>query len=326
MLISPKIRQILKPNKSKKSMILTGGGLCPGLNTVVKQLIFELSKKDREIVCIKNGYNGIVNNKIITPQEIEYNHVGSCLGMSRDKYEPSLIANELCKLNASQLYVIGGDGSLTYAHKVADMVKDSIQIIGIPKTIDNDIAVIDHSFGFHSAIDSIFEFIECAHIEAKNYNTIAIVETMGRNSGHLAAYAAGLSEYADYCIIPETMKDPMYHMNKLQSIFETKGYCTVILSEACGKHFTKAFTNILKSQHENIKEISPGYMTRNVKVNAYDALYCKSLAHYAVSLGEMMYSDCAIGKVNNKYTAIPLESIAGVQKKLSHTDPIHMFL
>lgn len=326
MLISPKIRQILKPNKSKKSMILTGGGLCPGLNTVVKQLVFELSEKNREIVCFKNGYNGIVNNKTITPQEIEYNHLGSCLGMSRDKYEPSLIADELVKHNASQLYVIGGDGSLTYAHEVADLVKESIQIIGIPKTIDNDIAVIDHSFGFYSAVDSICEFIECAHIEAKNYNTISIVETMGRNSGHLAAYAAGLSEYADYCIIPETMKDPMYHIYQLKTLFETKGHCTVILSEACGKHFTNAFINILKSRYANLKYISPGYMTRNVKVNAYDALYCKSLAHYAVLLGERKYSDCAIGKVNSKYAAIPLESIAGKQKKLSHTDPIHMFL
>ena len=160
MIISPKIAQVLKPGRNNKSLILTGGGLCPGINTLVQNL----RKSDKIVYGSMHGYNGI---EIVHSDDFDYNIQGSCLGMSRDKYEPKVIAECLQEHEFSQIFVIGGDGSLSIAHNIAKMLINTTQVIGIPKTIDNDIAVVDHSFGFYSAVDATVDVIDTAIVEAQ---------------------------------------------------------------------------------------------------------------------------------------------------------------
>tara|TARA_B100001094_G_C18160587_1_gene789059 strand:- start:600 stop:1583 length:984 start_codon:yes stop_codon:yes gene_type:complete len=325
MWIHPKVTRLTKPLKTNKALIITGGGLCPGINVVISQLVKQLKMENKDILGSVNGYNGIVEGEFLNSNEFDYNINGSCLGMSREKYSTDLIANSLLKNGISQLYIIGGDGSLSVAHEVAKLVTN-IQVIGIPKTIDNDIAIIDHSFGFYSAIDSTLETIQVAHTEAQCYKTVSIIESMGRNSGYLAAFAAASSNYIDLCIVPETLKDCEYYLKFVSNTMKSKQFCTIILSEGCNQTFKSLFLQNIKSKYKNSKLLVPGYIVRNGKLNSYDILYCKTLAYNAVKLAQKQCTDCAVGKVMNSYEAISLELIANKQKPLYLNDLIFDFI
>lgn len=316
MIISPTVKRILPKIHVKKNAVLTGGGLCPGINTVIHQLNYNLKKKNQELIGIKHGYSGIINNDYCSISEIT--NKGSCLGMSRETYDVDLIAESLVESEINQLFVIGGDGSLSVAHELSLMLNSyNIQIIGIPKTIDNDIPCIDHSFGFYSAVDSMTEIIECANIEATNYNTVSIVETMGRNSGYLAAYSAAASNVVDICVIPEYLKDISYYCDIVQRVYNSNNHCNIVVSEGCGQEFIQELTDTLRTQYPNLKYIKPGYIVRNAKLNSYDTLYCKELANGAIHLSELNCTDCMIGMSMKTLSAIPLVNVANKNKKLS---------
>lgn len=325
MIISPKLPQIIKPNKSNKSLIVTGGGLCPGINLVVNQLVYNLRQNKKDVYGSKNSFNGIAQNKIIHSDLFDYSNQGSCLGMSRNKHSSTLIAESLIKNDISELYVIGGDGSLSIAHKVSNLVENTTRVIGIPKTIDNDIVGIDHSFGFYSAVDACNSIIDYAYIEAKNYNAVSLFKCMGRNSGFLSAYAAGSSTKVDLCIIPESLDSISNYIKKIDEIYANNGFCVIILSEGCGEIFCENLTNYISVKYK-IKYFDPGYIVRNAKLNSYDSIYCKQLAYNATKLAKMKYTNCAIGKSNHIFCAIPLKSIANKQKKISSHDTILQYI
>ncbi|MBR6855066.1 MAG: ATP-dependent 6-phosphofructokinase, partial [Fibrobacter sp.] len=196
--------------------IVTCGGLCPGLNNVIKGLVqvlwFDYGVKN--IFGIPYGYRGLNPNYGYSPIVLDPDVVdaiqedgGTILGSSRGMQDPSVMVDTLMRLNINVLFCIGGDGTLRGAHAIAEEVKkrkQPISIIGIPKTIDNDLNLIDRTFGFETAVLSATDVITSAHIEANGaYNGLGLVKLMGRDSGFIAAYASLATTVVNFCLVPE---------------------------------------------------------------------------------------------------------------------------
>ena len=199
-----------------RAAIVTCGGLCPGLNDVIKGLVQTLwfDYGVRHIFGVRYGFEGLVPSYghepiILTPDVVDDIHEmgGTILGSSRGGQDTKTIVNTLAHLNINMLFTIGGDGTLRAARDIAEEIqrrKLSISVVGVPKTIDNDLAFIGRSFGFETAVYETGKVISCAHVEAKGApRGIGLVKLMGRDSGFIAAYAAIANSVVNLCLIPE---------------------------------------------------------------------------------------------------------------------------
>mmetsp|Transcript_15521 Transcript_15521/g.15092 ORF Transcript_15521/g.15092 Transcript_15521/m.15092 type:complete len:239 (+) Transcript_15521:335-1051(+) len=202
--------------KNVKAAIVTCGGLCPGLNTVIREIVMALhfNYEVPEIWGIKWGYKGIYTDPSknwvkLTPQNCKSIHKlgGTILGSSRGGFDSDKILEALTRHGINQVYIVGGDGT----HKgIEELMKTSkhrqipISFIGVPKTIDNDIPIIDHSFGFGTACGVAEDMINAAHTEAVSViNGVGLVKLMGRYSGYIAMTSSLASSNVDICLIPE---------------------------------------------------------------------------------------------------------------------------
>jgi len=205
--------------KKVNAAIVTCGGLCPGLNNVIREITKTLHQSygiDGTVYGIQGGYRGFYDKAkhlqpvILTPELVEniHHNGGTCLGSSRGGFDLDKIINFLEEKKVCQLYVIGGDGTHRGAFKIHEGCMErglNISVAGIPKTIDNDIDYIDHSFGFSSAVEAAQYAIRSAKTEAvcNLPNGIGIVKLMGRSAGFIAAHATMASSDVDLCLVPE---------------------------------------------------------------------------------------------------------------------------
>ncbi|KAG8077847.1 hypothetical protein GUJ93_ZPchr0007g3483 [Zizania palustris] len=197
-----------------KACIVTCGGLCPGLNTVIRELVCGLSHMYNvsDIFGIQNGYKGFYSSNYLpmTPKSVNDIHKrgGTVLGTSRGGHDTKKIVDNIQDRGINQVYIIGGDGTQKGAYEIYKEIRRrglKVAVAGIPKTIDNDIAVIDKSFGFDSAVEEAQRAIDAAHVEASSAeNGIGLVKLMGRYSGFIAMYATLASRDVDCCLIPES--------------------------------------------------------------------------------------------------------------------------
>jgi 6-phosphofructokinase len=222
--------------KKKRIAILTGGGDCPGINAVIravtKKAIYE---KGMEVIGIEDGYEGMINNQY---RKLSYDDVsgiltlgGTILGTSKtanpyhyavkkgDHLEFKDLSGKaiqnLKKLDLSSLVCIGGDGTLGIAHR---LFKDGLPIIGLPKTIDNDLRGTEVTFGFDSAVSIATEGIDRIHTTAQSHHRVMIVEVMGHRAGWVALYS-GMAGGGDIILIPEIP----YDMNGIAALSSQKG-------------------------------------------------------------------------------------------------------
>jgi 6-phosphofructokinase 1 len=238
--------------KKTKVAIVTCGGLCPGLNNVIRSLVFQLTNRYgvNRIVGIKYGYEGFIpkyGHEVIdlTPDLVDTIHTqgGSILGSSRGNQDVTEIVDALERMNINILFTVGGDGTQKGAHAIFEEVNKrglKISIGGIPKTIDNDISFISKSFGFETAFTIANNILRDAHHEAKGaYNGIAIVKLMGRDSGFIAASAALSLPDANFVLIPELEFDldgPKGFIKTLQERLERKHHALIVVAEGAGQH------------------------------------------------------------------------------------------
>ena len=188
--------------------VLTGGGDCPGLNSVIRAVVRRALKDDIEVVGIRNGWKGLVNNETVP---LDLNSVsgilpkgGTVLGTSRtnpykDPQSLSALKDNLGKLGLDALIAIGGEDTLGVA---TQLVKEGYRIVGIPKTIDNDLSETDYTFGFDTAVNIATESIDRLHTTAESHHRIMVVEVMGRHAGWIAVHA-GIAGGADFILVPE---------------------------------------------------------------------------------------------------------------------------
>lgn len=344
------------PSKTKVGVV-TCGGLCPGLNNVIRGLVMELYYRYgvKRVLGFQYGYEGLVpefNHPYIelSPSNVENIHTdgGTILSTSRGKQDVSKIVDTLDILNINILFTIGGDGTQRGAHTIAEEIKKrrlKIAVIGIPKTIDNDINFIDKTFGFETAVSIASEIIKNAHNEAKGAkNGIAIVKLMGRESGFIAATAALATQEANFVLIPELDFD-LYGEKGFLSILKERirqrHHALIIVGEGAGQNFFKDQTveldpsgnkkfkdiglflkNKIKEEFskENIphtiKYIDPSYIIRSAPANPSDSRFCIQLAQHAVHAALAGKTDAMIGYWNQNFTVLPISAAVNEKKHI----------
>ena len=350
----PKEFIYFEPSKTKVGVV-TAGGLCPGLNNVIRGLVMQLWYRYgvRRIIGFKYGYEGMVpeyNHPYVelTPQTVENIHTlgGTILGSSRGKQDVSQIVDTLEILNINILFTIGGDGTLRGAHAIHEEIERrglKIAVMGIPKTIDNDINFIDKSFGFETAVSIADRVVRDAHNEAKGaYNGIAIVKLMGRDSGFIAANAALTTQEANYVIIPEMYFTIEGLVRNLKQRLQTRHHALIIVGEGAGQYFFKDSEVIrdpsgnikykdiglyLKQKiHEHleaagirhtIKYIDPSYIIRSAPANPSDSKFCNLLAQNAVHAAMAGKTDAVIGHWNQNFTVLPIPATVRERKRIN---------
>lgn len=236
-----------------KAAILTAGGLCPGLNDVIKFLVSTLYRqyKVQQIYGIRYGYRGLnpvhhLSPILLTDENTDAIHEegGTILASSRGEEDSAVIVDTLVRMNINLLFCIGGDGTSRGGHDIAMEIarrKLSISVICIPKTIDNDISFIDKSFGFETAVAQAAHFVSGAHNEAKGaYNGVGLIKVMGRDSGFIAAYATLANSYVNCCLIPEqpfSLGDGSENdvLVKLEKRLAMKKHAVIMVAEGAGQ-------------------------------------------------------------------------------------------
>ncbi|MGH3845988.1 MAG: ATP-dependent 6-phosphofructokinase, partial [Pseudonocardiaceae bacterium] len=244
-------RQIFFDPSKTRAGIVTCGGLCPGLNDVIRSLVRNLTNHYgvRRVVGFRNGYQGFIasyQHEVVelTPQSVRDINVegGTMLGTSRGPQDPEAIVDCLERLGINILFVIGGDGTTRGAMQIAKVIDERgarIAVVGVPKTIDNDIPYIDQSFGFQTAFARATESIHAVTVEAKSTpHGIGLVKLMGRHSGFIACYAALARTDADVVLIPEVefqLDGERGLLRYLQQRVRERGYAVVVAAEGAGQ-------------------------------------------------------------------------------------------
>ena len=340
----PRRKIYFDPSKTRVG-IVTCGGLCPGLNNVIRGLVMELTRHYgvSRISGFRNGYQGFIARYKHPVLDLDAEVVrninedgGTLLGSSRGRQDPEEIVDCLEQLSINILFVIGGDGSLHGAQEIARLVAErgrKIAIVGIPKTIDNDIPYIDHSFGFRTAFSRATESIRAAHIEARSApGGVGLVKLMGRHSGFIACYAALAKNDADYVLIPEVpfaLDGEEGLLAHLRRMVARRGHAVIVVAEGAGQehiagHGTDAsgnarFGDIQRhlqqritedfAAHDtelNLKLLDPSYVIRSVPANPYDSVYCVRLAHAAVHAAMAGRTEVVVGRWHGRFVHIPI--------------------
>ncbi|XP_059282656.1 ATP-dependent 6-phosphofructokinase 6-like isoform X1 [Lycium ferocissimum] len=339
--------------------IVTCGGLCPGLNTVIREIVCGLYNMYgvTRVMGIDGGYRGFYSKNTIplTPKVVNNIHKrgGTILGTSRGGHVTKKIVDSIQDRGINQVYIIGGDGTQRGAAVIFEEIRRrglNVAVVGIPKTIDNDIPVIDRSFGFDSAVEEAQRAISAAHVEATSFeNGIGLVKLMGRDSGFIAMYATLASRDVDCCLIPES---PFYLEGRgglfeyIEHRLKENGHMVIVIAEGAGQELaseslqsTDASGNKLlhdvglwisekikehfskqKKMVINLKYIDPTYMIRAIASNASDNVYCTLLAQNAVHGAMAGYTGFTVGPVNTRHAYIPFNRIIEKQNKVVITD------
>lgn len=300
--------------------ILNAGGLCPGINNVIYDLVHTLENLYgiSNIYGIQNGFTGVYTYNMLplSMESIEgiQHESGSYLGTSRGEMQSEKIIEYLKMRNIHQLYIIGGDGTHAGSNELSKLTKSDISVACLPKTIDNDLPIIDKSFGFDTSVEEAKKCVICAYSEAKcTENSIGIVKLMGRNCGWIALYASLTSYNVDVCLIPEYPANIEKVEQYVKDVMSKKKHCMIVVAEGVGKHYTDDIGLYLKElfskQGYCVKYIDPTYMIRSIPANTHDVIYCKLLAQSAVHACMNGYSGFTVGKINNRMCIIPLQEI-----------------
>lgn len=274
------------------------------------------------------------------------------LGSARGGFDLDIIINFLLDYGINQLYIIGGDGTHRGANALAEECfkrKLNISVAGIPKTIDNDVDLIDRSFGFTTSVEAAQAAITSAKIEAKCNvpNGIGIVKLMGRSAGFIAVHATLASGDVDLCLVPEVsiqLEGPNGCLPFLKEVVKKKGHAVVVVAEGAGEDLLGKSTqkdaggnrklppigeflkeNIISYFKNNnmpatVKYIDPSYMIRSVPANASDSLYCMLLAQNAVHGAMAGYTAFSTGLINNRVVYIPIPRLVATSPRVM--DPL----
>jgi 6-phosphofructokinase 1 len=352
----PRENLFFEPAKTKVA-IVTCGGLCPGLNNVIRSLVNHLYYRYsvKRVIGIQYGYEGFIpkyNHPVVelTPQSVDNINLtgGTILGSSRGNQDVGQIVDTLEILNVNILFCIGGDGTLRGAHDIhTEIAKRNLKIsvAGIPKTIDNDINLIEKSFGFETAFSIANDIIRYAHSEAAGaYNGIALLKLMGRDSGFIAAHAALSIQEVNFVIIPEMSFDlygPHGFLKVLRKRLEDRHHALIVVAEGAGQQFFEsdnrkkdASGNLLnmdiglylkekiseefksKDFPYTLKYIDPSYIIRSAPANANDSKFCSLLAQNAVHAAMAGRTDFVIGNWNDQFTLLPIPTAVSKRKKI----------
>lgn len=340
-----------------KAAIVTCGGLCPGLNNVIRTIVFELTYNYgvNDVLGIRYGFHGLNPAVGRPPMQLTCDRVesihhqgGTILGTSRGRQEASASVDFLEQQGVNVLFCIGGDGTQRGAHAIAQEVqrrKLDVAVVGIPKTIDNDIKYCFRTFGFYTAVAEAEKAIDRAHVEARSVlNGVGLVKLMGRDAGFIAAAATLASGEANFCLIPEVPVDlhaDNGFLAKLQRRIAAREHAVVVIAEGAGQEWFDTQDEFDASGNRrladcglflkrqivqrfedaqtpvSVKYFDPSYQIRSVPATAVDSLLCDQFARAAVHAGMAGKTDLLVGLWHNHLIHVPLAISTGVKKTLS---------
>lgn len=336
----PREKIFFDPAKTRMA-IVTCGGLCPGLNDVIRAIVMVSWYRYgiRSILGIRFGYAGLnpeIGHKpdVLTPDIVEDIHRdgGTILGSSRGPQDPAVVVDYLEKRKIDILFPVGGDGTQKGALDIAKEIEKrglNISVVGIPKTIDNDIAYTEQTFGFSTAVTAAESVIRAGHMEAKGtLNGIGLIKLMGRDSGFIAAHASIASGDSNFVLIPEVPFTLSGFLKALEQRFKNKSHAVIVVAEGAGQNLittnghdksgNKKLGDIglfLKSEIAghfrkinmpvSIKYIDPSYTIRSVPANAEDSVFCFQLAENAVHAAMSGRTEMVVSLWNSKFVNVP---------------------
>jgi len=339
--------------------IVSCGGLCPGINDVIRAIVRCLWYRYgvRRISGIRYGYKGFLPEfqypiRNLDPDSVDDIHKigGTYLGSARGGgREVSKIVDAMERLNLNILFTIGGDGTQRGTLDIAEEVSKrqlKIALVGIPKTVDNDFALIDKSFGFDTAVEKATQVVSAAHMEAASgINGIGLVKVMGRESGYIAVCTALASHDVNFVLIPEVpfnLEGYNGFLHHLEERLKKRNHAVIVVAEGAmqdqllTEHKTDAGGNLKmadvgtylreriiqhfdeKKMEINLKYIDPSYVIRSSPANPGDSVYCERLGNAAVHAAMAGKTKMIIGLVNNEFVHLPIK--AAISHR-SHVDP-----
>jgi 6-phosphofructokinase 1 len=351
-LAGPQKHIYFEPN-SLRCGIVTCGGLCPGLNDVIRSIVGCLHEKYgvATIYGFRFGFAGLAEQGALKPIELTTRKVsqihevgGTVLGSSRGPQSVDEIVDTLERLGIQLLFTIGGDGTLRGAHSIVEEIRRRdlrIGVVGVPKTIDNDISFIDMSFGFDTAVEAARQATRAAYVEASCHRSgIGLVKLMGRDSGFIASFAALADTQVGLCLIPEVAFSIDGVIRAASQRIERDGYVVIVVAEGAGQDLlteAAAWDASGNRRHGDIgaflrdkipeafraegvsvslKYIDPSYMIRSLPANARDANFCLRLGHAAAHAGMAGRTDTVIGSWRRRLTHVPIPMAVSSRKKV----------
>ncbi len=337
--------------------IVTCGGLCPGINDVIRAIVMSLYHHYgvKKIYGFRYGYQGLVPEHGHTPLELTPEDVtlisdmgGTILASSRGNQDPSVMVNTLERMKIGILFCIGGDGTQRGALAISQEVEKRglrISIIGIPKTIDNDISFVQKTFGFETAVTEAKRATYAAHVEAVGApNGIGLVKLMGRESGFIAAYTVLVDKQVNFCLIPEVPFSLDVFLEALRRRLEARQHAVIVVAEGAGQDLLSASGELDASgnikfsdigiylrdsinkhfknfgMEVNLKYIDPSYIIRSQAANAHDSAFCLFLGHSAVHAGMTGRTGMIVGYWNNQFTHLPIALSVSERKTIDPQD------
>jgi len=333
--------------------IVTCGGLCPGLNDVIRSVVLSLHHHYgvRRVFGFRYGYEGLVRPFkhepfMLTPDGVARIHEagGTILGSSRGPQDPVAMVRTLNELGVGILFTVGGDGTLKGARAIAEEVlrqRLEIGVIGIPKTIDNDISFVQTTFGFETAVSEAQRATYAANAEAEAaHNGIGLVKLMGRDSGFITAFTVLVNSRVNFCLVPEVPFSLKKFLQALADRLEKRGHALILVAEGAGQNLMPetgnkdasgnvrhgdigvflrdAIRNHFKAAGVEItlKYIDPSYTIRSVPANPHDSAFCLLLGQSAVHAGMAGRTNMLVGFWNHTFTHVPISLAVSERKKI----------
>lgn len=343
-----------------KAAIVTCGGLCPGLNNVIRHLYYTLHTAYgvTTVLGVRHGYLGLTPDAPLPPLELTSDHVeaihhigGTMLGTSRGHQEPAVMVRYLAERGVNLLFPIGGDGTQRGAHEIAkEAARQGVElaVVGIPKTIDNDIRFCFQTFGFSSAVGEAERVIDRAHVEAKSVpRGVGLVKLMGRESGFIAAAATIASGEVNFCLVPEEpleLEGENGFLAKLGRRLDARNHAVIVVAEGAGQALVEGHDREARDKSGNrrlgdvgsvlkerltehfdgigkpigMKYFDPSYYIRSVAANASDSLLTERFARHAVHAAMAGKTDLFVGFWNGRIVHVPLTASVGQRR---HMEP-----
>ena len=355
-LAGPRDRLYFDPRQTRAG-IVTCGGLCPGLNDVIRSLFLELHHAYgvKEVLGFRGGYQGLdpvrgAEPIVLTPELVDGIHKegGTVLGTSRGPVDTNVAVDNLIRRGVDVLFTIGGDGTQRGGNDLFQEAKrrgHALSVVGIPKTVDNDVAFVARTFGYLTAVQEAAKVLERAHTEARSVeNGIALVKLMGRHAGFIAAGATVASQDVNFCLIPEVpfqLEGERGFLHALQQRLLKRAHAVVVVAEGAGQDLLAADGEerdasgnaklqdiglFLRARIEAsfqtakvpmvMRYFDPSYIVRSSPANAEDSILCDLFARQAAHAAMAGKTGLVIGYLHNTFIHVPIELLASRKKRL----------
>jgi 6-phosphofructokinase 1 len=351
----PRRRLYFDPARTRAA-IVTCGGLCPGLNNVIRSVTRELRRGYGvgAVLGIRNGYQGLDPARGRPPIELTEELVedihkegGTLLGTSRGPVDTRIAVDFLIERGVNLLFTVGGDGTQRGGNALYEEARSrgyELAVVGIPKTIDNDVRYVSRSFGHGTAVSVAVGVIQSAHTEARSvFNGISLVKLMGRQAGFIAAAATVASQEVNFCLVPElpfALEGDDGLLAALELRLQRKAHAVVVVAEGAGQHLLASdggrdasgnlklqdIGALLKERFEAhfksrgieapLRYFDPSYQIRGCPANTEDALLCDRMARHAVHAAMAGKTGLVISMLNDKVVHVPVAEVARGSKRL----------